>query len=52
MKYFAKGKEVYNEYYGNRIRISAQHVPEYKPIMMAKKWLLVIGKVLDICSRH
>jgi hypothetical protein len=43
IKYFVKGKEVFDEYYCYLIRISAQHVPEYKPIIIAKMvdWLRV-----------
>ena len=36
VKYFAKGKKVYDEYYGLLIRISAQHVGAFKVIMMEK----------------
>jgi hypothetical protein len=40
-KYFAKGTEVYDEYKCYLVRISAQHVPEYTPVMMAEMvdWL-------------
>ena len=41
VKYFFKDKEIYKQYYGYLIRISAQHVPEFKPVMMTKmvEWL-------------
>ncbi len=41
VKYFARGKDVYDQYYGYLIRISVQHVPSFKPVMMAKmvNWL-------------
>ena len=41
VKYFSKSNEVYEQYYGYLIRISAQHVPKFKPVMMAKmvEWL-------------
>jgi hypothetical protein len=41
VKYFAGGKEVYDQYYGHLICISAKHVPAFKPVMMAKMldWL-------------
>ena len=43
VKYFARpgGKEVYDHYYGYLIRISAQHVPSFKPVIIAKMvdWL-------------
>ncbi len=41
LNYFARGKEVYSQYYGYLIRIPAQHVPAFNPVMMAKMvdWL-------------